>query len=314
MFKLAFVGAGRRAQSAHYPTVNRVENSTIEAVAELDEIRMGEVVDEYDIPRTFGDYREMIEVVDPDVVYIVMGQEVMTSIAVECMNAGKHVFIEKPAGASPEESNQLLESAKSNDVICAVGYQRRFASVTTEAMKLVKEKGGATLAVGEFHKNLLGTPEPIRSTMWDDICHIVDLVRFMVGSEVKELNGFRDMNGSNWINDYSALIKFESGATGALLANRSSGGRTLRAELHGIGIGCYMQIPEQIEIFQDNSNPVILTGGSINKSDAGRVHDYDGTMEMHNHLISSIQKGQIPINDIRDVVHTSNLVASIERV
>tara|TARA_B100000686_G_C16767200_1_gene962622 strand:- start:260 stop:1204 length:945 start_codon:yes stop_codon:yes gene_type:complete len=314
MFKLAFVGAGRRAQSAHYPTVNRVENSTIEAVAELDEIRMGEVVDEYDIPRTFGDYREMIEVVDPDVVYIVMGQEVMTSIAVECMNAGKHVFIEKPAGASPEESNQLLESAKSNDVICAVGYQRRFASVTTEAMKLVKEKGGATLAVGEFHKNLLGTPEPIRSTMWDDICHIVDLVRFMVGSEVKELNGFRDMNGSNWINDYSALIKFESGATGALLANRSSGGRTLRAELHGIGIGCYMQIPEQIEIFQDNSNPVILTGGSINKSDAGRVHDYDGTMEMHNHLISSIQKGQIPINDIRDVVHTSNLVASIEGV
>ena len=314
MFNLAFVGAGRRAQSAHYPTVNRVENSTIEAVAELDEIRMGEVVDEYDIPRTFGDYREMIEVVDPDVVYIVMGQEVMTSIAVECMNAGKHVFIEKPAGASPEESNQLLESAKSNDVICAVGYQRRFASVTTEAMKLVKEKGGATLAVGEFHKNLLGTPEPIRSTMWDDICHIVDLVRFMVGSEVKELNGFRDMNGSNWINDYSALIKFESGATGALLANRSSGGRTLRAELHGIGIGCYMQIPEQIEIFQDNSNPVILTGGSINKSDAGRVHNYDGTMEMHNHLISSIQKGQIPINDIRDVVHTSNLVASIEGV
>ena len=314
MFKLAFVGAGRRAQSAHYPTVNRVENSTIEAVAELDEIRMGEVVDEYDIPRTFGDYREMIEVVDPDVVYIVMGQEVMTSIAVECMNAGKHVFIEKPAGASAEESNQLLESAKSNDVICAVGYQRRFASVTTEAMKLVKEKGGATLAVGEFHKNLLGTPEPIRSTMWDDICHIVDLVRFMVGSEVKELNGFRDMNGSNWINDYSALIKFESGATGALLANRSSGGRTLRAELHGIGIGCYIQIPEQIEIFQDNSNPVILTGGSINKTDAGRVHDYDGTMEMHNHLISSIQKGQIPINDIRDVVHTSNLVASIERV
>ena len=314
MFKLAFVGAGRRAQSAHYPTVNRIENSTIEAVAELDETRMGEVVDEYHIPRTFGDYREMVEVVDPDIVYIVMGQEVMTSIAIECMNAGKHVFIEKPAGASPEESNQLLESAKSNDVICAVGYQRRFASVTTEAMKLVKEKGGATLAVGEFHKNLLGTPEPIRSTMWDDICHIVDLVRFMVGSEAKELTAFRDTNGSNWINDYNALIRFESGATGTVLANRSSGGRTLRAELHGIGIGCYMQIPGQIEIFQDNRNPVMLTGESLNKSDKGRVHDYDGTMEMHNHLISSIEKGQIPINDIRDVVHTSDLVAKIEGV
>ena len=87
MLKTVFIGAGRRAQSAHYPTVSRIENSKISAVSELDESRMGEVVDKYNIPETFGDYREMVESVDPDIVYVVMGQEYMTQIAIDCMNA-----------------------------------------------------------------------------------------------------------------------------------------------------------------------------------------------------------------------------------
>ena len=51
---------------------------------------------------------------DPDIVYIVMGQEVMTSIAIECMNAGKHVFIEKPITTTINEVNELIELANKN--------------------------------------------------------------------------------------------------------------------------------------------------------------------------------------------------------
>ena len=65
MLKTAFVGAGGRAQSAHYPSVDRLDDARIEAVSELDESRMGEVVDRYGIPQAFGDYREMIDAVAP---------------------------------------------------------------------------------------------------------------------------------------------------------------------------------------------------------------------------------------------------------
>ena len=40
MLKTAFVGAGGRAQSAHYPSVDRLDDARIEAVSELDESRM----------------------------------------------------------------------------------------------------------------------------------------------------------------------------------------------------------------------------------------------------------------------------------
>ena len=93
MLKVAFIGAGGRAQGAHYPCVNRLKDVSIEAVAELDEGRMKTVVDKYKIPQTFNDHHKMLEKVDPDAVYVIMGPSAMTKPAIDCMNAGNSDFI-----------------------------------------------------------------------------------------------------------------------------------------------------------------------------------------------------------------------------
>ena len=152
MLKVAFIGAGGRAKGAHYPCVNRLDGVSIEAVAEMDESRMKQVVEQYNIPRSFHcqsntDHLKMLESVELDAVYVIMGPGVMTKPAIDCMNAGKHVFIEKPAGANSEETAQMLDAAVANNVYCMVGYQRRYAAVTQEAMRLVKERGPATFAM-----------------------------------------------------------------------------------------------------------------------------------------------------------------------
>ena len=317
MLRAAFIGAGRRAQGAHYPNVNRLNDTSIEAVAELDEERMATVVDAYNIPRSFGDYREMLESVDPDMVYAIMGEAFITPIAVECMNAGKHVFIEKPAGASPEESQQLLAAATANDVHCMIGFQRRYAAVNREAMRLVKERGPATLAIGEYPKHMLGATEipPSRiprSIMWSDICHAVDMVRYMAGSEPVEVNAYQDTRQAKRPNDYNSLIRFANGAVGIVTANRSSGGRTLRSELHGLGIGCFMRIPEQMEIYQDGEEPRTVSGAEIEGAEIGDTRAYDGNLTMHQHFAECVRTGKTPITDIRDVIHTSRLVARLE--
>ena len=312
MLKTAFVGAGRRAQQAHYPTVSRLEDARIEAVAELDESRMGEVVDRYASPGRSGTTARWSIPLTRTSYTSSWAKQLMASIAIDCMNSGRHVFIEKPAGASPEESHALLEAAEANGVVCAVGFQRRFADVTREAMRLVADAGGPTLAVGEFHKDLLGRPKPPRTTIWNDVCHAVDLIRYMAGSEVTDATAFQDARGSDWRNDFTALMRFENGAAGVLLANRSSGGRTLRAELHGIGVGCYMRIPDRFEVLQGGQDPIDVHGSAIQGEDAADSRAYDGTLEMHRHVAESIAAGRVPINDIRDVVHTSDLVARLE--
>ena len=311
--KVGFIGAGSRARSAHYPAVSRMDGVDIQAVSELDETLAKQVMEEYDIPRYHTDYRQMLDE-DLDAVYVIMGETVVTPIALDALNSGRDVFIEKPPGANSKETQQLLDAAVANDVHCMVGFQRRFAAVTREAMRLVRTKGDATLAIGEFHKFLINEPQPLTSTLWNDVCHVIDTVRYMVGSEPAEVTAYQDARGADWTTNYNALIRFENGVVGIITGNRSSGARYMRTELHGIGIGCYMRIPGEIEVYQDGEGPKVSSGAEISGAQEDDARSYDGVMEMHREFARSVRTGETPLTDLRDVIHTMHLIDQIEGV
>lgn len=308
MLKVAFIGAGGRGQGAHYPSVNRLEGVSIEAVAELDESRMKTVVEKYNIPRSFKDYKEMLETVELDAVYTIMHERWVTPIAIDCMNAGKHIVIEKPPGMNSDETQQMLDAAVANNVYCMVGYQRRYAAITKEAMRLVKERGQPTLAMGEFHKP--GNPDQDdMASLWNDVCHVTDLVRYMIGSEVVEVTAYQDAQENGAKNVFNGLIRFANHAIGIVSGNRCSGGRVLRSELHGRSVGCYMMhMPKQIEICEDGKGSRIIQGYELTGTDPNDEPTYEGILAMHQHFVDCIRNGQIPCSDIRDVIHTSHLV------
>jgi len=307
MLKVAFIGAGGRGQGAHYPCVNRLEGVSIEAVAELDESKMKGVAEKYNIPRSFKDYQEMLETVEVDVVYAIMHERWETPIAIDCMNAGKHVVIEKPPGMNSGETQQMLDAALANNVYCMVTYQRRYAAITQEAMRLVKERGPATLAMGEFHKP--GNPDGnAMDSLWNDVCHVADLVRYMIGSEIEEVTAYQDAQENGAKNVFNGLIRFANHAIGIVSGNRCSGGRVLRSELHGRGVGCYMMhMPKQIEICDDKGSRIIQ-GHELTGTDPGDGATYEGVLAMHQHFVDCVRNGQIPCSDIRDVIKTSHLV------
>ncbi len=287
MLKAGFIGAGNRSQGAHYPNVNRLEQDVdMVAVCELDEDRLGQVAKKYEFRKTFTDHCKMLDEVDPDVVYCVMNEKWILQPALDCLNAGKHIFIEKPPGKNSDETRQILEAAVANDVYCMVGFQRRYTAITREAMRLVAEKSPVTLVTTTFNKRILGGDgAELTTTLWNDVCHVVDLTRYMAGGEPVEVTAYQDKFGGQSWNHYTALIRFDNNATGVIFGNRASGGRVLRSELHGVGIGCYMKLPQEIEILEDNQSRVM--GGweidGVNKEDVPR---YEGVLNMHEHFLA----------------------------
>lgn len=311
MIRAGFIGAGGRSQSAHYPNVNRLPNVEMVAVCELNEDRLKQVQDKYHIPHVFTDHHKMLETVDLDVVYCVMHEKWLLQPALDCLNAGKHIFMEKPPGKNSDETRQMLEAAIKNDVYAMIGYQRRYAAVTTEAIRRVKARGPISLATTTFNKQMLGNDTWLSTTLWDDVTHVVDLLRFMVGSEPTEVTRYRDKFGnSNW-NHYTALVRFDNDATGVVFGNRASGGRVLRSELHGPGVGCYMKLPEEIEIHQDNKKET-LGGWQIDGVDQADVDRYEGVLTMHEHFIDCVVNRRTPSSDLRDSIHSIELVDWIE--
>ncbi len=312
MLKAGFIGAGGRARGAHYPALARLDGVEIAAVCELDAERMQLVVDEYGFDRTFTDHREMLAGVDLDVVYCVMHERWVLRPALDCLHAGKHVFIEKPPGADSGETRQMLDAAVANDVYCMVGLQRRYAAVTREAGRRVAARGPVSVANVTFNKRILGGGgKEFSTTLWDDVIHVVDLLRHMAGGEAVEVAAHRDRFGSDSRNCYTAMIRFDNGSTGVVFGNRASGGRVLRSELHGVGVGCYMQIPREIEILEDGGTTV-MGGWEVDGVDEEDVQRYEGTLTMHEHFLDCIEKGQVPLTDLRDVIHTVHLVDRIE--
>ena len=314
MLRTAFIGAGPRSQNAHYPNVNRLADVEMVAACELDEERLHQVAAAYDFQYRYDDHRRMLEEVEPDLVYCVMHERWLLQPALDCLNAGKHIFIEKPPGMNMEEVQQIHDAAVANGVVCAVGFQRRHAAVTQEAMRQVARLGPVSTVVGTFHKFFLG--EKARSfttTLWDDVCHAVDLVRYMAGGEAVEVTAYQDRFASDYRNCYTGLVRFDNGATGFIHGNRASGGRVLRAELHGTGVGCYIKMPAEIEITEDDEVRT-LDGWQIDGVDKADVNRYDGVLTMHEHIVDCIRTGRIPLTDIRDAIHSMELVAQLEGV
>ena len=312
MLKAGFIGAGPRAMSAHYPSVYRLDEVEKVAVCELDQSKLEAAAAKYSIPGIFTDHGEMLDSVDVDIVYCVMNEKWLLQPALDCLKAGKHLFIEKPPGADSEETRQLLAAAEANDVYVMVGLQRRFAAVTREAVRRVADKGPVSLATTTFNKQQLGGDgKEFSTTLWNDVVHIVDLLRYMAGGEASEVTAYRDCFGGESRNHYTALIRFDNGSTGVVFGNRASGGRVLRSELHGVGIGCYMKIPEEIEILEDNKSRV-LRGWEVDDVDEKDVPRYEGTLTMHEHFVDCVVNGKTPLTDLRDVIHSIDLVDRIE--
>ena len=129
------------------------------AVCELDPVLMAEVAEEFSIPRTYSDHREMLaeeSKLGLDIVYCIMNERYVLQPALDCIAAGVAVMLEKPPGANIDETHQILSAAEKAGVSVAVGLQRRFTNVVQESMRRVHSRGAPTVISGTFNKMLLG--------------------------------------------------------------------------------------------------------------------------------------------------------------
>ncbi|MAF49193.1 MAG: Gfo/Idh/MocA family oxidoreductase [Rhodospirillales bacterium] len=113
---------GIRANScAHYPSVNELH------IAETNAERRAEVEAETGAVSAVADYQELLKLDAIDVVIISATPETTHyPMARDSLEAGKHVFLEKPIALSLEEADTLVDLAAENNLKFSIGYSQRF--------------------------------------------------------------------------------------------------------------------------------------------------------------------------------------------
>ena len=309
--KVAFIGAGALSNQYHYPSVAETRTARLVAVCDLDERRLQTTADRYDVPNRYTDYRAMLEREAIDACYVIMPPAPLKAIVLDCLAAGKHVFLEKPPGVNTEETIEMAAAATRYGCLSAVGFNRRFAPVVAQAKRAVLQRSAPSLMMAEFHKDMLAHgPYDNMSILHSDVIHAVDLMRDCCG-EATEVTSHAECRYPNdkwqgFHNFYNALLRFDSGASGILSANRTGGNRYERFELHGRDISCYIRAPDRVEIHVAGSpDAQLLEGHDLTGTrDARITYGYrDETI----HFIECVRAGQLPVTHLGDAVKTMQL-------
>jgi predicted dehydrogenase len=312
--RIGFIGTGGFARRAHYPSLARIEQAEIVAVCGKSRLeRVNEVANQYAVKNRYLDYRKMLEEVEMDAVFAIMRpSQGLTKAVCDVLAAGKHVFIEKPPAMSVAELRIMIEAARESGRATMVGFNRRHIPVLVEAKRQVDERGMCSV-VATFYKHELKNDWSEGSKLFSNGIHSVDSLRWLAGSEVKEIVSATSRAFTDHDNAWYALIRFENGVIGTLLTNYSMGGRANTFELHGNEISAFVNLDESAVIYRDGKTkePVVLDAKAFAGSD--EFIEYYGLRAQALHFVESILAGRKPMPDFEDALKTMMLVERIEK-
>lgn len=123
MVKIGVIGTGVIADE-HLPAFKNIEDIQVTGVADIVEERAKKFAGEFDA-KIFADYKELLKE-DIEAVYILTPPNVHKEQVIDSINAGKHVFCEKPLAQNIEEAKAIVEAVESSDRKVAVGYVLHF--------------------------------------------------------------------------------------------------------------------------------------------------------------------------------------------
>jgi predicted dehydrogenase len=234
--RVAMIGAGRMANSVHYPSLASFDDVEIAAICDLDEDRLTATADKYGVERRYRDYRTMIAKVAPDGVYAIGQPHLMYDVWLWCLQSGLNLYVEKPMGLTWHQAQVLAYLAEEKGVITQVSHQRRSSPLLVKMRQECLARGPIVHAVCEFYKY---DPRPYlaaRDRMMDDGTHAIDTVRWICGGEVVGIESRCKRIGTPDVNWIGATLQFDNGATGYVLTSWNTGRRVFRVELHAPGV------------------------------------------------------------------------------
>ncbi|MBM3187385.1 MAG: Gfo/Idh/MocA family oxidoreductase [Chloroflexi bacterium] len=191
--RVAIIGAGMIANAGHIPAWKSLQDDVeLVGVANPTVKRAHDTAARHGIPRAYGDWRKMLSELQPDVVSVCTPNAAHREATIAALEAGAHVFCEKPIATSSAEAEEMYAAAESHNKVLMVTQTARFSSTTIAARELaasgqlgeiyyaetaaMRRRGTPTW--GRFHMKEASGGGPI----YDLGVHILDSLFWIMGN------------------------------------------------------------------------------------------------------------------------------------
>jgi predicted dehydrogenase len=169
----------------------------------------------------YDDYLKMLDECKPDLVTLAVPTDKHYQVAMDVIDRGISLLIEKPITPTLEEGEELVEAARRQGVTLAVGHIERFNPVVIELRRRLQE--GMAGRIYNLHAQRL-SPYPARirdaGVVIDLASHDIDLMRYLMNQDIVRLYGetLKSIN-SDREDLFNGVMRFQSGAVGILDVN-----------------------------------------------------------------------------------------------
>ncbi|MEQ9285431.1 MAG: bi-domain-containing oxidoreductase [Cyclobacteriaceae bacterium] len=216
--KIGIIGAGNFTNAIILPALKKNKIST-KYIASSGGLNAKTLANKFNIRYATSEYHEILKDEEVDLVMITTRHDSHAKMTLDCLEAGKHVFVEKPLALNIQDINEIEYKVAEVKKSVVVGFNRRF-SPHIQAIK--KSLGGNVGSV-----NIVATMNAgfIPSDVWvhdmevgggriiGEACHYIDLLVYLTGSKVKSIcMNALGQNPEENTDNASILLKFENGS------------------------------------------------------------------------------------------------------
>ena len=230
--KYSLIGCGRISPNHIKAALNN--SLEIVAICDINPTNMYDKKAKFELPDSvnlYADYTEMLKIEKPDLVAIATESGKHATIAIDCINAGCNVIIEKPIALSLEDADRIIDAANRAGVKVCANHQNRFNKSIQKIREALEKNRFGKMFYGTAHirwcrdreyydrASWRGTWEQDGGALMNQCIHNIDLLRWMMGDEVSEVVGMTDRLHHNYIEAEDlgiALVKFSNGSYGVI--------------------------------------------------------------------------------------------------
>jgi len=244
--KIGIIGCGRIAYK-HFDSLKKLDTVEIKSVCDIKADRAKKYAEQFDIPY-YLNYREMLKKEDLDIVSILTPSGTHPDIAIDAIQSGRHVIVEKPMSLRVIDAERMIREADQKGVRLYIVKQNRFNSAVQVTRNAFEQ--------GRFGKIVMGTvrvrwsrnqsyydQDAWRGTWAQDggvftnqASHHIDLLQWFLGPVESVMAMTRTALVNIETEDTGvAVIRFTSGALGIVEATTATRPKDLEGSFSLLG-------------------------------------------------------------------------------
>ncbi len=263
--KMALVGAGGFAQGMHLPNLLKLKDKfDLRTVVSRTGLSARGAAERFGIANAATDYQTVLDDPQIDLVLIATRHDLHAEMTLAALNAGKHVFVEKPLSMT-EEGLEAIESfyaANPKGPLLMTGFNRRFSPAIVAAQEAMKNRTSPMIVNYRMNAGYIPSDHWVHGPHGGgrnigEACHIYDLFNALTGSQPVDVHACTIIpHSDHWRRDdnFVATVRYADGSV-CTLTYTSMGAKSFPKERADIFVDGKVLV-------LDDYKQLAVTGGS----------------------------------------------------